>query len=489
MADNKENFKLDVTVEKRVIEIPKYQDGVFASLLKNIKRYCKYLKLPAPIVTDLPDKTYFCVQSSAAGKTFFLNGTTTDNYDEAKSYIDNSSKKKNLKIVSQDVSVKEIEIVSEVKPENDWEILGVVDHEEGLIISAPNQQVPYNLVPKNLHDSSNCDHCHTKRYRTKTIFVKNKDTDEIKRVGGSCIRYYLGYDYEKILKIITELNIFRNFFGDAGGGWGDDEWFDGYGGRRYDPEDEIIDVKEIVKYFFWFVINKGYTSKSAADRWNEKVGYEGKQKESTSHMVADYIRYISVPPLGGFGKDAKEAMERWEKERKQYEKILENAPTEYFDIMKDFVEENYKENNFLLNSRNFFNAGGIKIKHVRYIVSACSMYWGKKLSEDRRNEKTKEFKKSTFVGDVGEKEKLENLTIQNISGFEGSFGWTNIYRLTDEKGNIYTKFGTINPRFINDDSPVTDISKGAVVSFTAEIKKHDTYKDIKQTVLGRLSKI
>ena len=33
-----------------------------------------------------------------------------------------------------------------------------------------------------------------------------------------------------------------------------------------------------------------------------------------------------------------------------------------------------------------------------------------------------------------EKEKLENLTIQNVSGFEGSFGWTNIYRLTDDKG-------------------------------------------------------
>ena len=173
----------------------------------------------------------------------------------------------------------------------------------------------------------------------------------------------------------------------------------------------------------------------------------------------------------------------------KYIKIINKADNKYFDVVKAFIEERYKENNFLLNSRNFFIGGGVKIKQMKYIISACSMYWGMKLSEDIKNQKTKELKKSDFKGTVGEKEKLENLTIKNISGFEGNFGWTNVYKLTVAKGNIYTKFGTINPRFLTKDSPLENIEVGAIVSFTAEIKKHDTWKEIKQTTLGRLSKI
>ncbi len=488
MADKKDTVKLESTIEKKIIEIPKYQESVLTSLLKNIKRYCKYLKLPAPIVTDLPDKTYFIIQQTYVdGKTLFINSTMTDNYDEVKRYKDDRPKT-NLSIVSQDVSVKEIEIVSEIKPENEWEILGVLDHEEGLIISAPNKQVPYDLVPKNLHDSSNCDHCHTKRFRNKTIFVENQDTGEIKCVGGTCIRYYLGYDYEKIMNIITQLNMFNNHFDDGGGSWSDDDWFDGFGGERYNVEDDIVDVKDIVKYFFYWVTTKGYASKAATERYNDKVEDGGRKRSSTSQIISEDLHYLYVPPLPG-GKQAREAIEQWQKAMDHYKSVMKKASDKYFSLIEDFIEERYKDNNFLLNSRNFFQSGGVKIKQMKYIISACSMYWGMKLSEDAKNKKTKELKKSKHVGDIGDKTKIENLTIKNISGFEGSFGWTNVYKLTDEKGNIYTKFGTINPRFITKDSPTEDIEVGTIVSFTAEIKKHDEYNGIKQTILGRLSKI
>jgi len=493
MADKKHEMKLEVTEESKVIEVPKFQVSVFESLLKNIKRYCKYLKLPQPEVKELGTKSYYALtRRYPDGTTSTLKGTITDNYDEIKKNREDrtdSNGFNSYSIISQEVEVYEINIIEEVKPDNDWEIQGVIDHTEGIITSAPNKQVPFKLIPSNLNDSTHCDHCNTKRFRNKTIFVKNTDTNDIKRVGGSCIRYYLGYDYERILKIITTLNLFNQTFSTSGG-WGDEDWYDGFGGRRYyDPEDDVVDVKDVVKYFFWFVQNKGYTSKSAADKWNEKNGSNGKEKSSTSQNLYEYLRYIYVPPTPGHSNDAKEAMDRWMNDNNKFHEILKKAPTEFFKIMKKFIDERYKDNNFLVNTRNFFNNGSVKIKHIKYIVSACSMYWGMKLAEDRKNEKTKEYKKSEFVGQVGEKTPLENLTIQNISGFEGSFGWTSIYRMTDSKGNIYTKFGTINPRFITKDSPVTDIEKGAVVSFTAEIKKHDTYKDIKQTTLGRLSKI
>jgi hypothetical protein len=490
MTDKKHEMKLKVTEGKKIIEVPKFQVSVFNSLLKNITRYCKYLKLPQPEVKELDNKTYYAIQRrNPDGTVSVLRGTITDNFDEIKSNIDKRDNKyKSFSIISQDVNVYEINIVEEIKPENEWEILGVIDHNDGIITSAPNKQVPFKLIPNNLHDSSDCDHCNTKRFRNKTIYVKNTKNGEIKRVGGTCIRYYLGYDYERILNIITNLNLFNSTFSDVGGGWDDDDWFGGFGGRSYNPEDEVVGVNEVVKYFFWFVENKGYTSKAAAERYNAKVEDEYKHKNSTSQDITKYLRYIYVMPIGG-GKDAQRHFEIWENDVKEFNEIIKKAPTGYLNKVKKFINDNYKDNNFLVNSRNFFNSGSVTIKHLRFVVSACSMYWGMKLAEDRRNEKTKELKKSEYVGEVGEKTPLKNLTIQSVSGFEGSFGWTNIYRLTDDNGNIYTKFGTINPRFINDDSPVTDISKGAIVSFTAEIKKHDTYKDIKQTVLGRLSKI
>jgi len=485
MTNEKDTIKINSIINKKIIEVPKFQESVFISLLKNIKRYCKYLKLPTPIVNDLPDKTYFVIQRHYfEGKSLFVNSTMTDNYDDVKRYKEDRPKQ-NLTIVSQDVSVKEIEIVEEIKPENEWEILGVLDHEEGLIISAPNKQVPYDRVPKNLHDSSNCDHCHTKRFRNKTIFVENQDTKEIKCVGGTCIRYYLGYDYEKIMNIITQLNMFKNYFGDGGGGWGDDDWFDGFGGKRYNPEDDITDVKDIVKYFMYWVNVKGYLSKAGAERQNTGE----RTILSTSEIINRDLHYIYCPPIGGSSRDAKDAMEEWEEDYKAYSKIISKGDDKYFDLVKDFIEERYKENNFLLNSRNFFISGGVKIKQMKYIISTCSMFWGMKLSNDIRNQKTKELAKSEFVGTIGEKEKLENLIVKNVSGFEGSFGWTNVYRLADENGNIFTKFGTINQRFLTEDSPTEDIEQGAIVSFTAEIKKHDTYRDTKQTILGRLSKI
>jgi len=490
--DNIQEVKLEVTEETRIVEIPKFKVSVFKSIIKNVTRYCKYLKLPLPEVKSLGEKSYYVLNKRIAinGTSYIMNNTVTDNYEEIKTELkkhDNVNGFNPCTIISQEVEVFEINIIEEVKPENEWEILGVIDHVESLVISAPNKQIPHELIPHNLSDSSNCDHCHTKRQRNKTMFVQNKDTHETKQVGGTCIRYYLGYDYERILTLITELDLFRTDFGESGG-WDDEDWYDGFGGGYYNPEDEIVSVSDSVKYFFWFVKNKGYTSKASAERFNMN-NTDGREKNSTSQDITQYLRYINVPPRGGSSRDAKDAMEEWMEDNKKYQDIIKKASNEYYDIMKKFIEERYRDNNFLVNSRNFFITGGVKIKHLRYVISTCSMYWGMKLAEDAKNVKKEETLKSNFVGEVGEKVPLLNLTIQNISGFEGSFGWTNIYRLTDDKGNIFTKFGTINPRFITDDSEVTEIEKGAIVSFTAEIKKHDTYRDAKQTVLGRLSKI
>lgn len=82
---------------------------------------------------------------------------------------------------------------------------------------------------------------------------------------------------------------------------------------------------------------------------------------------------------------------------------------------------------------------------------------------------------SEWVGQ--EKEKLEELpvTLTAVKGFQGQFGWTNIYTfLYDGKNEIVW--------FTSTDNPI-EVNTSCLLSGT--IKKHDTYNDSKVTIVTR----
>ena len=481
------NLKLDYTTIRSTVEVTNHRLNGFEKLIKNIKRFSKYLKLPEPCVKELGTKTYYAVKRytkfvNSDVEYILDNDTISTNFDEVKS----AAKNKDI-IVDEEVNVFSLEIVEEIIPDNEWTILGVIDHVDGIVKAAPNHVVPVDLIPKNLEDSCDCDHCNTKRRRNKTIYVRNTDNGEVKRVGGSCIKYYLGYDYQRVLGFITELNnlfVDYNFGGTADFNDGFNRYF--YGG--YD--DDIIGVDEAVKYFFWTVNNVGYMSKAGAAAINQKMEENGDygSKRSTSEDLEIEIRFMHSPVSGRTINNQKEyddkmfALENFYRISKEY-------TDEYFEIMKKFIEERVHENTFLVNSKIFFENGTVKIKNLRFIFGACSMYYGLKLAEERRNAVKKEEQVSKHVGTVGEKMNLYNLKIVNISGFEGGYGWTNVYKLKDENGNIFTKFGKLNEKFITPDSEIDELAIGAILSFCTDIKKHDEYRGVKQTTIGRISKL
>lgn len=467
---NNDNIKIDFTITKKTFEIPNSKLNSFDSLIRKIRRFCKKLELPEPKLKDLGEKTYYAISSLnfasiSLSEEYELNyNSITSDYSKIKEQLRPTDQ-----VISEDVSVFELDVIDQIKPNNEWEILGIIDHVDGIISTIPDKQVPFELVPKDLTDSSHCDHCHSKRYRNKTIYVQNKDNNEIKRVGGSCISYYLGFDYERILNILSSLNMLssKNILND------NYEWDDfGYSDGHRINNEPIVDVKDIINYFFWYATNKGYISRRIA---------EEKGIQSTSTTVILDIEYINNPP--------RKYVEEWSKFNDEYHKIINSYKNNHLEEVIKFIDENYKDNNFLINAKNALENGGIYLNRINYVISACSMYYGLKLAEDRKNQEKEENKKSNHIGTIGEKSTLKNLKIDSVSGFEGAYGWTNVYKLKDEKGNIYTKFGKINEKFITDESEVFDISKGAILSFVAEIKKHDVYNEVNQTILGRLSKI
>jgi hypothetical protein len=520
LQENVENdeIKMFYTLETKRIEIPVGSDTtttkndnkkeLFLKIIKKISNICKFIKIPEPVLTPIGTKKYYGVaHNSETGALIFDdiigNSKITDDINTALAVKERlSSKVKNEPrfLITKNVEIMDLKMATIIKPDNEWVILGIIDHVDGLLKAAPKQQVPINLVPSNLTSSSYCDHCRKTLRRNKTVFVENTVTKEIKRVGGTCIKFYLGYDYEKILEYLTDISFINEYSDDVNiSGWDD---YSGYGGGV-----EIIEVSttEIIKYFYWFYKNRGYISKSGAEKINLKreeakisnPDYSYKQVYSTADLVLDDVVKANDPPKPKNFKKGdyytyKDAMNDWIEFNKEYHKRTQTTTDGEYKLVADFIEAN-KDNNFIFNANNMIKSGSILLRLAHYITGACSWYFGKLAYEDMKKKAAESKPKdlSEWIGVVGEKIKLENLEIVHISGFNTEYGWSSIYKMIDQNGNHFTKFGTIGTKFIvkKVESNDENIQVGDVISATAEIKKHDLFNGVKQTVLGRLSKL
>jgi len=535
------NIKLFYTIETKRIEIPvggeigMSQDDkkeTFDKIIKRITKISKFIKLPAPILTKIETKKYYTLVSFGEHSMSYYY----DKFSNGKNYtedIDEVEKVKNeimskphgkskWRVTSKDVNVYDLTMATVIKPEDEWIILGTFDYVDNLLKAAPGQQIPIEMVNM---EKSECDHCHKNIYRKKTVFIKKIKDGSIIKVGGTCIKNYLGYDYEKVLSYLTDISFLDKRWGESGGGWSED--YEG-GGRGGWVEAEAT-IKETIRYYIWWYKNRGYISKTTAEKINIKKREEwkiqnpdadpylsdtGKMTISTGDSVKGDVGYANEPP-SRIGKYAAEEWNRWEDfcsnvYNPRLETISENDP--HIRAFIEFIEAN-KDNNFLFNVSNMIKQGTVKVRLLNYITGGLSFYFGRLFAEEqKRKAETRvnepEQKTSEWVGKIGEKSKFVNLEIVHIGGFETQFGWSNVYRLKDENGNIYTKFGVIGPQFVvkkkNNNVPTEEPDKqeiedmknysdglvvGDVVSATADVKDHTEYKGVKQTVLGRFSKL
>jgi len=500
VSDGK-NIKLFYTLETKKIEIPvggeagsKYDDkkATFDKIIKRVTRICKFIKIPVPILKLIETKKYYTFVSYGDHSINYYR----ENFSNGKNYTDDLSEieqvkstlktkldgkdKSPWKIVSKDVEVYDLTMVTVIKPEDEWIILGTFDYIDNLLKPAPGQQIPIDMVNM---EKSECDHCHKNIYRKKTVFIQKIKDGSIIKVGGTCIKNYLGYDYEKVLTYLTDISFISESWDNDGGGFDDD--YDGMGGGRW--VEDTVSVNEIIRYYIWWYKNRGYMSKSTAEKINSKKMEENpnpniKLVSSTSQSVQGDVSYANTPPR----INNRDEYSSWKDfcndvYYPRLETIRDNDP-QIQDVI-DYIEEN-KENNFLFNASNFIKMGYVKTRLIYYISGACSFYFGKLYANIKQE--------SEWVGVIGEKMKLENLEIIHIGGFETQYGWSNVYKLKDQNGNIFTKFGIINPKFVVKKSNMEDtqnIYVGDIISAIAEIKNHDEYMGKKQTVLGRLSKL
>jgi hypothetical protein len=92
----------------------------------------------------------------------------------------------------------------------------------------------------------------------------------------------------------------------------------------------------------------------------------------------------------------------------------------------------------------------------------------------RDSERKAENAASEYVGEVKVRMEL-TLTVLGVFDSEGHYGHTDIVKMKDAEGNLFTWFA----------SGWSGLTRGDVVTGKGTVKAHDTYKGTKQTVLTR----
>lgn len=88
---------------------------------------------------------------------------------------------------------------------NGWKFIAKIDHankELGNVVRAiPGVEVD----PVYRHVGSNCDHCNTNRVRRDTYLVRNEESGEVKQVGATCIKDFIGGNNPESVAKLAEL--------------------------------------------------------------------------------------------------------------------------------------------------------------------------------------------------------------------------------------------------------------------------------------------
>lgn len=362
-----------------------------------------------------------------------------------------------------------------------WSLVALVGHFEGFLIPLSGEKVPSKFDPNNTH----CDHCNTKRYRRKSFIIKNED-GEFKQIGSTCLKKFLGINPKKYFKILNEyLNVpksFDEFNGEEFGG----------GFKVWNSNLRAVDLDLIINMVDYqinlddkFIKNEWepytYTDYMGNELESMRRNNEG---ESTPDKVSisfeDIEKYeltnekvnikINTEIVEEF-KNFLNSLEVNPKTREVEEFNYESQKNELKTI-KDYT--NFQR--WILSIKEFSNIDSIKFMDISKVSSAYNYF----LKEKNKEEKPE----SEHMGVVGEKFPII-ATVVSISSFTTQYGMSNVYRMEDDNGNVYVKFGKINQRYLAEGD---NIEKGSTLKFKGTVKKHDSFNDVKQTIIGRCSK-
>jgi hypothetical protein len=142
------------------------------------------------------------------------------------------------------------------------------------------------------------------------------------------------------------------------------------------------------------------------------------------------------------------------------------------DCVRDTFADRDDLNDYEHNLNVACGQSSVSPKTAGLVASAVSFY----LREQAKAAMALKQTGSVHFGTIGVREDFY-LSLLSTFAHEGNYGVSWITKLADTSGNVATWFASSNPAL--------DMEPGKVYRVTATVKKHDAYKGVAQTILGR----
>ena len=272
-----------------------------------------------------------------------------------------------------------------------------------------------------------CDHCRTNRHRKETYLVRHDDGREL-QVGSSCIKDFLGHQAQVSLfysdDVASEL---------------------GFGGFGFN-EPDAVDTRHALAVAYALIKLDGYLPAS-------NFG------QTTKGDVLNFL----WPPRS----QRQERHESLARIRSLADEAIEQADACIAWVLSEFNGTG----NYANNLRAIVGADYVTANNIGILASAPQA-WAKAqqrtLIEESRGV-------SNWLGEEGKKITF-TATINGISYVSTAYGSSTLYTLRTKDGDVVKWFSTAGA--------LGDIT-GKDVTLTATVKKHETFRDIKQTLVTR----
>lgn len=345
-----------------------------------------------------------------------------------------------------------VEIVGQVPVINGWTFIGSIDVLSGdgdvrvaLTRPRPGFEIPADLRARG--EKLHCDHCNKTRGRIGVFALRN-ESGEYKLVGRSCLAQFIGSD--SVEAAVSYLQFIDEISSE-----GDEDEDDM---PRESRRDVMVSLQDTLAMTCFSIQHNGWVSrKEASDDFS---------KQATASQVWWLLA------IGPFSKpsDAKDreylklAQESLEEDRFQSEAT---AVTEWLKG----IPETEQNSDYIRNLVALAHLGYVSQRYVGVAASAVNAYRRNKQEKIEREAKPV----SNHVGVVGKRQEFGEVTVTRVNPIDGTYGVTTILNMVDSVGNVLVWFA----------SGEYEASQGDRFAVKATVKKHDSFRGVKQTVLTR----
>lgn len=345
-----------------------------------------------------------------------------------------------------------------------WTFVASILHtatEDGKNLVVSSSDITLPLEYRTADDS--CDHCGHKRFRKNTFVLVDEDGN-FKKVGSTCLKDFIGnMTASSVANWATFWWTFENDCGNEF--WGDGE----YKGENY------ISLAAFMNYVA------------------KNVRLDGKFM-SISKCRDEWGDIVETPTVDKASWDIEDVNSKASKDW-SVEKRTEMLPTvedvetatEWIEAIREYAENLTDEESEALNDYEWnlitVTAGDALNKRAKGLAaSLASWYWRRFTLPELEATRVNYSETSEYVGEIKERLRGLEVTVLSKHGFEGGFGWTDIYKFADTDDNLFTWFSTGNVKRPDGE---TGLSKDETVVIDGTVKAHNVYRDAKETLLNR----